>query len=695
MTVPCRPPTWSQRATAWMRWSSTRPSGSMRRRLPISPPLSRRWRPIQSAMNIWTSRPWKRAEFPSSIRRDVLSASVADNAMLLMLGAARRAREGQALIVEGRWKGWGPRQLIGTEVTGKRLGIFGLGRIGREIARRARSFSMEIGYHNRRPLEPDAGLFFADAGAFLARTDILVIAAPASPETRHWLNAERIAQLPEGALVVNIARGSLVDDDALTQAVESGHLAGAGLDVFDGEPDIHPAYRRLDRIYVQPHIGSSTNGDTAGDGRTCDYRSGGAFCGPQSVQPNRLGGRFCDFPPLPNPYGTGRKPTEILDIGCRSPKSIFQLLLMRDSSTQRMAFRNLGLSEDTLKAVEDSGYTEPTPIQEQAIPVVLMGRDVLGCAQTGTGKTAGFTLPMIDMLATGRGAGADAAVPDPGADARTRRAGEREFRALRQIQPAYDGAADRRRELRRPGKGAGARRRCADRHAWAADRPVRARPHSAERRQGTRHRRSRPHARYGVHPGYRTHCGLAAAQAANPLFLGHHAARDPQAGGWFPDRAEGNRGHPASVSGRDRRPAVGARSPRRQTGGASGDSAHRGHRERADLLQSQARRRYPRQIADQARFRSVCPAWRHAAIPAHRHARPFPLGRAPASGRLRCRRARTRHSAGEPRPQFRCADPRRRLCAPYRAHRAGGTRGHGDNHCRTRRRAFTPGRSRN
>lgn len=189
---------------------------------------------------------------------DVLSASVADNAMLLMLGAARRAREGQALVVEGRWKGWGPRQLIGTEVTGKRLGIFGLGRIGREIARRARSFSMEIGYHNRRPLEPDAGLFFADAGEFLARTDILVIAAPASPETRRWLNAGRIAQLPKGALVVNIARGSLVDDDALTQAVESGHLAGAGLDVFDGEPDIHPAYRRLDRIYVQPHIGSST-----------------------------------------------------------------------------------------------------------------------------------------------------------------------------------------------------------------------------------------------------------------------------------------------------------------------------------------------------------------------------------------------------------------------------------------------------
>ena len=189
---------------------------------------------------------------------DVLSASVADNAMLLMLGAARRAREGQALIVEGRWKGWGPRQLIGTEVTGKRLGIFGMGRIGREIARRARAFDMEVGYRNRRPLEAGAGLYFADEREFLSRSDILVIAAPASPETRRWLNAERIAGLPEGALVVNIARGSLVDDDALTVAVESGRLAGAGLDVFEGEPDIHPAYLRLDRIYVQPHIGSST-----------------------------------------------------------------------------------------------------------------------------------------------------------------------------------------------------------------------------------------------------------------------------------------------------------------------------------------------------------------------------------------------------------------------------------------------------
>ena len=189
---------------------------------------------------------------------DVLSASVADTAMLLMLGAARRAREGQALVAGGGWRGWGPRQLIGSEVTGKRLGIFGMGRIGREIARRARAFDMEIGYHNRRPLEPEAGLFFAEEDAFLARSDILVIAAPASPATHHWLNAERIRRLPEGALAINIARGSLVDDEALLAAVASGRLAGAGLDVFEGEPNIHPGYLEAERIYVQPHIGSST-----------------------------------------------------------------------------------------------------------------------------------------------------------------------------------------------------------------------------------------------------------------------------------------------------------------------------------------------------------------------------------------------------------------------------------------------------
>ena len=189
---------------------------------------------------------------------DVLSASVADTAMLLMLAAARRAREGQALVLEGRWRGWGPRQLIGAEVTGKRLGIFGMGRIGRRIARRARAFDMEVGYRNRRPLEAAAGLYFADERAFLSRSDVLAIAAPASPETRRWLDAARIACLPQGALVVNIARGSLVDDEALIAAVESGHLAGAGLDVFDGEPDIHPGYLRAARIYVQPHIGSST-----------------------------------------------------------------------------------------------------------------------------------------------------------------------------------------------------------------------------------------------------------------------------------------------------------------------------------------------------------------------------------------------------------------------------------------------------
>ena len=189
---------------------------------------------------------------------DVLSEAVADTAVLLMLGAARRAREGLELVTAGEWRGWGPRQLIGTHITGKRLGIFGMGRIGLAVARRARAFRMTVAYRNRRPLAAGHGRHHTDDAGFLAATDVLVLAAPATAETRHWLNAERIAALPRGALVVNIARGSLVDDDALVAALESGRVAGAGLDVFDGEPDIHPGYLRLPRAFLQPHIGSST-----------------------------------------------------------------------------------------------------------------------------------------------------------------------------------------------------------------------------------------------------------------------------------------------------------------------------------------------------------------------------------------------------------------------------------------------------
>jgi glyoxylate reductase len=193
---------------------------------------------------------------------DVLSDAVADMAMLLLLCAARRAREGEALIYERRWTGWCPTQLIGRDVTGGRLGILGMGRIGRAIARRAgRGFGMRIHYHNRRRLTADledGATYHPGLGGLLAASDFLVLAAPASAATQGVLNADAIAAMPDGAIVVNIARGGLIDDPALIAALQSGKLAAAGLDVFDGEPAINPGYLTLPNVFLQPHQGSST-----------------------------------------------------------------------------------------------------------------------------------------------------------------------------------------------------------------------------------------------------------------------------------------------------------------------------------------------------------------------------------------------------------------------------------------------------
>ncbi len=193
---------------------------------------------------------------------DALSDAVADMALLLLLGAARRAHEAAALIYERRWTGWCPTQLIGRDVSGGRLGILGMGRIGRAIAHRAsRGFGMRVSYHNRKRLpsgiEGDA-TYYPDVAAFLASSDFLVLAAPASVETHGVLNAHTIAAMPDGAVVVNIARGGLIDDAALIAALRSGKLAAAGLDVFDNEPDINPEYLTLPNVFLQPHQGSST-----------------------------------------------------------------------------------------------------------------------------------------------------------------------------------------------------------------------------------------------------------------------------------------------------------------------------------------------------------------------------------------------------------------------------------------------------
>jgi lactate dehydrogenase-like 2-hydroxyacid dehydrogenase len=192
---------------------------------------------------------------------DVLTDATADIAMLCLLGAARRAQEGIDMLRGRRWAGWAPTQLMGTQVTGKRLGILGMGRIGQAVADRARAFRMTIHYSNRQRLpaaQEQGATFHADAEAMLPNCDFLSINCPLTPHTRHWLNASRIARLPDGAIVVNTARGPVVDDGALIAAVRSGKLAAIGLDVFDGEPNLNPGYYDLANAFLLPHLGSGT-----------------------------------------------------------------------------------------------------------------------------------------------------------------------------------------------------------------------------------------------------------------------------------------------------------------------------------------------------------------------------------------------------------------------------------------------------
>jgi len=192
---------------------------------------------------------------------DVLSDATGEIAMLLILCAARRAGEGERLVRADGWKSWSPTYMLGTQVTGKRLGVVGMGRVGQVVAQRARCFDMEIHYHNRSRLSPalEAGAtFHPDLDEMLPLCQFLSLNCPSTPETKGLLNAGRIAKLPDGAIVVNTARGTIVDDEALIAALKSGKLAAAGLDVFNNEPAIHPEYRTLANTFLLPHVGSAT-----------------------------------------------------------------------------------------------------------------------------------------------------------------------------------------------------------------------------------------------------------------------------------------------------------------------------------------------------------------------------------------------------------------------------------------------------
>lgn len=192
---------------------------------------------------------------------DAVTIATAEIAMLLILTAARRATEGQAMVREHQWTGWHTTQLLGRRLDGKKLGIYGMGKIGQKLARMARGFDMEIHYHNRSRLPTEQELGATYHGSFdslLAISDVLSLNAPSTPETRGILNAAAIEKLPAKAIVINTARGDLVVDEDLIAALKSERVFSAGLDVFKGEPKIHDGYYGLPNAFLLPHLGSAT-----------------------------------------------------------------------------------------------------------------------------------------------------------------------------------------------------------------------------------------------------------------------------------------------------------------------------------------------------------------------------------------------------------------------------------------------------
>ncbi len=193
----------------------------------------------------------------------VLTDDTADLVMLLILAAARRTTEGSILLRAGGWEGWKPCDVHGHRITGKKLGIVGMGRIGRAVATRARAFGLRIHYHNRKPLhETVEGMlgatYWDDLDAMLDAVDIVSINCPLTPETHGLFDATRIARIGADGYLVNTARGEIVDEAALADALESGKLAGAGLDVFEDEPRVNPRLLNLDSVTLLPHMGSAT-----------------------------------------------------------------------------------------------------------------------------------------------------------------------------------------------------------------------------------------------------------------------------------------------------------------------------------------------------------------------------------------------------------------------------------------------------
>ncbi len=193
----------------------------------------------------------------------VFTEDTADLAMMLILSVPRRLGEGSRLVREGKWSGWAPLAMLGHRIGGKRLAILGMGRIGQAVAHRARAFGLEVTYHNRHRL-PEAlenmlgARYEPEIDRLVAEADVLTLHCPAASTTHHILDAQRIASMKPTAFVVNTARGDLIDEEALINALEGGRLGGAGLDVYAAEPKVDPRLIALPNVITLPHLGSAT-----------------------------------------------------------------------------------------------------------------------------------------------------------------------------------------------------------------------------------------------------------------------------------------------------------------------------------------------------------------------------------------------------------------------------------------------------
>ena len=192
---------------------------------------------------------------------DVLTDATADLTWALLLATARRVVEGDALVRSGRWAGWSPTQLLGAEVSGKTLGIIGMGRIGQAVAHRAAGFRMPVRYHSRQPLATSSlprEWEYRSLRDLLEESDVVTIHVPLTPATHHLISARELGWMRSTAFVINTARGPLVDEAALVDALKRGIIAGAGLDVYEQEPALYPALAQLKQVVLLPHLGSAT-----------------------------------------------------------------------------------------------------------------------------------------------------------------------------------------------------------------------------------------------------------------------------------------------------------------------------------------------------------------------------------------------------------------------------------------------------